>query len=170
MGLSQSRFALGTFRSNVRMKCKYANHHAKTIVFADVGTSSYRYHTAAYSPVSVSANRRTHDAIFVASILEVNITDSCMLYPEIEPSDALKIHRVDGVALIFRGSDFLFGMEWKLEEGVQEGFWVILFVVAPHQVALQHIKFGTIQSIAKLPTEPPKMMLTWFYVSIESPF
>ncbi|GFX72753.1 hypothetical protein TNCV_4063481 [Trichonephila clavipes] len=34
----------------------------------DVGTSSYRYHTATYSPASVSANRRTNDTIFVASM------------------------------------------------------------------------------------------------------
>ncbi|GFV82230.1 uncharacterized protein TNCV_2791281 [Trichonephila clavipes] len=34
----------------------------------DIGTSSYRYHTATYSPASVSANRRTNDTIFVASI------------------------------------------------------------------------------------------------------
>ncbi|GFW77673.1 uncharacterized protein TNCV_133641 [Trichonephila clavipes] len=27
----------------------------------DVGTSSYRYHTATYFPASVSANRRTKD-------------------------------------------------------------------------------------------------------------
>ncbi|GFV13593.1 hypothetical protein TNCV_67961 [Trichonephila clavipes] len=35
----------------------------------DVGTSSYRYHTATYSPASVSAQRRTNDTIFVASII-----------------------------------------------------------------------------------------------------
>ncbi|GFU16416.1 hypothetical protein TNCV_836021 [Trichonephila clavipes] len=34
----------------------------------DMGTSSYRYHTATYSPASVSANRRTNDTIFVASM------------------------------------------------------------------------------------------------------
>ncbi|GFV57144.1 hypothetical protein TNCV_3174211 [Trichonephila clavipes] len=34
----------------------------------DVGTSSYRYHTATYPPASVSANRRTNDTIFVASM------------------------------------------------------------------------------------------------------
>ncbi|GFV40478.1 uncharacterized protein TNCV_4494351 [Trichonephila clavipes] len=37
----------------------------------DVGISSYRYHTATYSPDSVSANRRTKDTIFVASMLAV---------------------------------------------------------------------------------------------------
>ncbi|GFW21477.1 hypothetical protein TNCV_1533001 [Trichonephila clavipes] len=33
-----------------------------------VGTSSYRYPTITYSPASVSANRRTNDTIFVASM------------------------------------------------------------------------------------------------------
>ncbi|GFT58662.1 hypothetical protein TNCV_1251071 [Trichonephila clavipes] len=32
------------------------------------GTSLYRYHTATYSPASVSANRRINDTIFVASM------------------------------------------------------------------------------------------------------
>ncbi|GFX05990.1 retrovirus-related Pol polyprotein from transposon TNT 1-94 [Trichonephila clavipes] len=36
---------------------------------SDVGTSSYRYHTTTYSPASVSANRRTNDTIFVASMV-----------------------------------------------------------------------------------------------------
>ncbi|PRD35509.1 UNVERIFIED_CONTAM: hypothetical protein NCL1_11416 [Trichonephila clavipes] len=53
-------------------------------------------------------------------------------------------------------------------------FCAIFFVAAPHQVALQHIDFCTVQSIAKLPTWLPKMMPTWLYhqhfaVSIESP-
>ncbi|GFV39034.1 hypothetical protein TNCV_965991 [Trichonephila clavipes] len=34
----------------------------------DVGASSHRYHTVAYSPASVLANRRTNDTIFVASM------------------------------------------------------------------------------------------------------
>ncbi|GFV50915.1 hypothetical protein TNCV_2770011 [Trichonephila clavipes] len=37
----------------------------------DVGTSSYRYHTATYSPASVSVNRRANDTIFVASLQAV---------------------------------------------------------------------------------------------------
>ncbi|GFT19062.1 hypothetical protein TNCV_3212861 [Trichonephila clavipes] len=40
----------------------------------DVGTSSYRYHIARYSPASVSVNRRTNDTIFVASIRLSEIT------------------------------------------------------------------------------------------------
>ncbi|GFX56702.1 hypothetical protein TNCV_494501 [Trichonephila clavipes] len=41
----------------------------------DVGTSSYRYHNATYSPASVSANRRKNDAIFVASIRDNSKSD-----------------------------------------------------------------------------------------------
>ncbi|GFU69071.1 hypothetical protein TNCV_4457981 [Trichonephila clavipes] len=37
----------------------------------DVGSSSYRYHTATYSPASVSVNKRMNDTIFVASMLAV---------------------------------------------------------------------------------------------------
>ncbi|GFW92457.1 transposable element Tcb2 transposase [Trichonephila clavipes] len=33
----------------------------------------------------------------------------------------------------------------------------------PHKVALQHINFCTVQSIAKLPKWSPKMMPTWLY-------
>ncbi|GFV39220.1 histone-lysine N-methyltransferase SETMAR [Trichonephila clavipes] len=41
----------------------------------DVGTSSYRYHTAAYSPASVSVNSRTNNTIFVASIPDLTPSD-----------------------------------------------------------------------------------------------
>ncbi|PRD35600.1 UNVERIFIED_CONTAM: hypothetical protein NCL1_11076 [Trichonephila clavipes] len=44
-----------------------------------------------------------------------------------------------------------------------EGFCAILFVAALHQVALQHINFCIVQSIAKLPTWLPKVMPTWLY-------
>ncbi|GFV36018.1 hypothetical protein TNCV_2867761 [Trichonephila clavipes] len=62
----EGRFVLGTFRMCV---------NASTLLITprrssshDVGTSSYRYHTATYSPVSVLVNRRTNDTIFVGSI------------------------------------------------------------------------------------------------------
>ncbi|GFV31433.1 hypothetical protein TNCV_134721 [Trichonephila clavipes] len=42
-------------------------------------------------------------------------------------------------------------------------FCAILFVVAPHQVALQHINFCAVQSIAELPTGSPKLMPSWLY-------
>ncbi|GFY34645.1 uncharacterized protein TNCV_1373361 [Trichonephila clavipes] len=45
----------------------------------------------------------------------------------------------------------------------RQGFCVILFVAAPHQMALQHINFCTVQLIAKLPTGSPKMMPTWLF-------
>ncbi|GFX81800.1 uncharacterized protein TNCV_2570011 [Trichonephila clavipes] len=44
-----------------------------------------------------------------------------------------------------------------------EGFCAILFVVAPHQVELQHINFRTIQTMAKFPAWSPKLMPTWLY-------
>ncbi|GFX42383.1 uncharacterized protein TNCV_1519471 [Trichonephila clavipes] len=52
---------------------------------------------------------------------------------------------------------------WPVYVFFCEGFCAILFVASPHQVALQHINFCTIQSIAKLPTWSPKMMPTWLY-------
>ncbi|GFV05979.1 uncharacterized protein TNCV_3142701 [Trichonephila clavipes] len=44
-----------------------------------------------------------------------------------------------------------------------EGSCAILFVPAPHQGALQHINFCTVQSIAKLPTWLPEMVPTRLY-------
>ncbi|GFU44491.1 uncharacterized protein TNCV_1506131 [Trichonephila clavipes] len=40
----------------------------KRLSSRDVGTSPYRYHTATYSPATVSVNRRTNDTVFVASM------------------------------------------------------------------------------------------------------
>ncbi|GFT60648.1 hypothetical protein TNCV_3583701 [Trichonephila clavipes] len=40
----------------------------KRLSSRDVGTSSYRYHTATYSPASASVNMRMNDIIFVVSI------------------------------------------------------------------------------------------------------
>ncbi|GFV13242.1 ATP-dependent DNA helicase [Trichonephila clavipes] len=60
----------------------------------DVGTSSYRYHTAAYSPAIVSVNRRTHDTIFVASIEKRLETDrhNHQKQPEFESQEQHGIH------------------------------------------------------------------------------
>ncbi|GFU78686.1 uncharacterized protein TNCV_2302971 [Trichonephila clavipes] len=44
-----------------------------------------------------------------------------------------------------------------------EGFCAILFVAAPHQEALQHRNLSIVPSIAKLPTESPKMIPIWLY-------
>ncbi|GFX01980.1 hypothetical protein TNCV_371691 [Trichonephila clavipes] len=60
-------------------------------------------------------------------------------------------------------------VEVSEKNGRTENFWDAL-----QQVALQHINFCTVQSIAKLPTGAPKMMPAWLFgqhfdVSIESP-
>ncbi|GFY30091.1 hypothetical protein TNCV_4074041 [Trichonephila clavipes] len=62
--LKERRFGLSTFRCE-RMRVLYRS--SKRSSLRKVGTSSYRYHTATYSPASVSANRRKND-IFVASM------------------------------------------------------------------------------------------------------
>ncbi|GFW73260.1 transposable element Tcb2 transposase [Trichonephila clavipes] len=68
----------------------------------DVGTSSYRYHTATYTPASVSTNRRTNDTIFVASIKTTRIEDQrivrlALVYPTVTRSTI----RADvGVAIV----------------------------------------------------------------------
>ncbi|GFV39401.1 1-phosphatidylinositol 3-phosphate 5-kinase [Trichonephila clavipes] len=66
--LSEGRFDLSTFRSERRNEASTLTIRPKRSSLRDVGTSSYRYHTATYPPASVSANRRTNDTVFVASM------------------------------------------------------------------------------------------------------
>ncbi|GFY04840.1 hypothetical protein TNCV_3952471 [Trichonephila clavipes] len=66
--LSEGRFDLSTFRSERTNEASTLTIMPKRSSSRDVGTSSYRYHTATYPPASVSANRRTNDTIFVASM------------------------------------------------------------------------------------------------------
>ncbi|GFV77756.1 hypothetical protein TNCV_1575041 [Trichonephila clavipes] len=68
MKLSEGRFDLSTFRSERTNEASTLTITPKRSSSRDVGTSSYRYHTATYTPASVSANRRTNDTIFVASM------------------------------------------------------------------------------------------------------
>ncbi|GFU66701.1 hypothetical protein TNCV_3111851 [Trichonephila clavipes] len=68
MSLSEGRFDLSTFRSERMKEASTLTITPKRSSSRDVGTSSYRYHTATYNPASVSANRRTNDTIFVASM------------------------------------------------------------------------------------------------------
>ncbi|GFT77827.1 hypothetical protein TNCV_4388031 [Trichonephila clavipes] len=68
MRMSEGRFDLSTFRSERTNEASTLTITPKRSSSRDVGTSSYRYHTATYPPASVSANRRTNDTIFVASI------------------------------------------------------------------------------------------------------
>ncbi|GFS55105.1 hypothetical protein TNCV_2441751 [Trichonephila clavipes] len=68
MCLSEGRFDLSTFRSERMNEASTLTITPKRSSWWDVGTSSYRYHTATYPPASVSANRRTNDTIFVASM------------------------------------------------------------------------------------------------------
>ncbi|GFX91390.1 hypothetical protein TNCV_1934061 [Trichonephila clavipes] len=67
--MSEGRFDLGTFRSERTNEASTLPITPKRSSSRDVGTSSYRYHTTTYTPASVSANRRTNDTIFVASII-----------------------------------------------------------------------------------------------------
>ncbi|GFU68173.1 hypothetical protein TNCV_38831 [Trichonephila clavipes] len=67
--MSEGRFDLSTFRSERTNEASTLTITPKRSSSRDVGTSSYRYHTATYPPASVSANRRTNDTIFVASII-----------------------------------------------------------------------------------------------------
>ncbi|GFT27507.1 hypothetical protein TNCV_1275981 [Trichonephila clavipes] len=71
--MSEGRFDLSTFRSERTNEASTLTITPKRSSSRDVGTSSYRYHTATYPPASVSANRRTNDTIFVASIISVNV-------------------------------------------------------------------------------------------------
>ncbi|GFS76324.1 hypothetical protein TNCV_4668461 [Trichonephila clavipes] len=73
--LSEGRFDLSTFRSERTNEASTLTITPKRSSSQDVGTSSYRYHTATYPPASVSANRRTNDTIFVASILDQQLSD-----------------------------------------------------------------------------------------------
>ncbi|GFT26986.1 hypothetical protein TNCV_4675231 [Trichonephila clavipes] len=57
MGLSEGRFDLSTFRSERTNEASTLTITPKRSSSRDVGTSSYRYHTATYPPASVSANR-----------------------------------------------------------------------------------------------------------------
>ncbi|GFW35889.1 hypothetical protein TNCV_1927201 [Trichonephila clavipes] len=66
--MSEGRFDLSTFRSERTNEASTLTITPKRSSSRDVGTSSYRYHTATYPPASVSANRRTNDTIFVASM------------------------------------------------------------------------------------------------------
>ncbi|GFU61408.1 hypothetical protein TNCV_4537931 [Trichonephila clavipes] len=66
--LSEGRFDLSTFRSERTNEASTLTITPKRSSSQDVGTSSYRYHIATYPPASVSANRRTNDTIFVASM------------------------------------------------------------------------------------------------------
>ncbi|GFT07266.1 hypothetical protein TNCV_1416921 [Trichonephila clavipes] len=66
--MSEGRFDLSTFRSERTNEASTLTITPKRSSSRDLGTSSYRYHTATYPPASVSANRRTNDTIFVASI------------------------------------------------------------------------------------------------------
>ncbi|GFY16663.1 uncharacterized protein TNCV_2787881 [Trichonephila clavipes] len=64
--LKEGRFVLGTFLS--KRNASTLPITPKRSSSRDVGTISYRYHTATYSSASVSANRRTNDTIFVANM------------------------------------------------------------------------------------------------------
>ncbi|GFV97441.1 hypothetical protein TNCV_2039501 [Trichonephila clavipes] len=67
--MSEGRFDLSTFRSERTNEASTLTITPKRSSSRDVGTRSYRHHTATYPPASVSANRRTNDTIFVASIV-----------------------------------------------------------------------------------------------------
>ncbi|GFT87623.1 hypothetical protein TNCV_3866541 [Trichonephila clavipes] len=66
--LSEGKFDLSTFRSERTNEASTLTITPKRSSSRDVGTSSYRYPTATYPPASVSANRRTNDTIFLASM------------------------------------------------------------------------------------------------------
>ncbi|GFV15886.1 uncharacterized protein TNCV_988691 [Trichonephila clavipes] len=69
-----------------------------------------------------------------------------------------------------RGSTDLYENQHEYVFFGREGFCAVLIVAAPNQVALQHINFCTVQSIAKLPTASLKRIPTLHYsqhVSIE---
>ncbi|GFX15998.1 ubiquitin carboxyl-terminal hydrolase MINDY-1 [Trichonephila clavipes] len=67
----------GSFRS------ERTNENASTLTITPKRSSSqsYRYHTAAYSPASVLVNRRTHNTIFMASIIsDFEYTPECIIF------------------------------------------------------------------------------------------
>ncbi|GFW25151.1 hypothetical protein TNCV_2262091 [Trichonephila clavipes] len=55
--MSEGRFDLSTFRSERTNEASTLTIMPKRSSSRDVGTSSYRYHTATYPSASVSANR-----------------------------------------------------------------------------------------------------------------
>ncbi|GFV57115.1 hypothetical protein TNCV_3530641 [Trichonephila clavipes] len=74
--LKEERFVLDKIRRFVPNECEFTPKRSSS---RNVGSSSYRYYTATYSPASVSANLRTNDTIFVATRISKEFEDSCPL-------------------------------------------------------------------------------------------